>query len=136
MKRVMKIEIALISLLIVGCAAPTKTISFDSEPRGARVFLTYGANEKIAEDAKGRNFLGTTPFQWTTEIEGDGTFKPKGSEIPFYSDFVKGVVVFTAEPSSGSSNLYTRSQTYHINASFQPGTPVPEGIFFDLTKKP
>ena len=123
------------ALLLVGCAAPTKTIRFESEPQGARVFQVFGANENIADGARGRNFLGVTPF-WTTETEGDGTFKPKASEIPFYSEFVQSVVVFVAEPPSGATNLFVQREVFHINASFQRGTPVPDGIFFQMDKAP
>jgi hypothetical protein len=124
------------AFLLVGCAAPTKTIKFDSEPRGARVFLVYGANENIAEGAKGRNFLGVTPFEWTTEIEGNGTFKVKATEIPIYSEFVQSVIVFVADPPSGATNLYPQREVFHTDASFQRGTPAPDGMFFDLTKPP
>src|SRR5436190_1756646 len=111
------------SFLLVGCAAPTKTIKFDSEPRGVRVFQLFGANEDIASGAKGRNFLGVTPFEWTTETEGDGTFKAKSTDIPFYSGFVQSVVVFLAEPPSGTTNLFPQREVFHTNAQFQRGTP-------------
>jgi hypothetical protein len=124
------------ALFLLGCAAPTKTIKFDSEPRGARVFQVHGANENIAEGAKGRNFLGITPFEWTTEVEGNGTFKVKATEIPIYSEFVQSVVVFVAEPPAGSTNLYRQREVFHTDASFQRGTPAPDGIFFDLAKPP
>jgi hypothetical protein len=74
---------------LIGCAAPTKTIKFDSEPRGARVFQVIGANEDSANKSKGRNFLGVTPFDWTTEVNGDGTFQARSTAVPFYSDFVQ-----------------------------------------------
>jgi hypothetical protein len=121
---------------LVGCAAPTKTIRFESEPQGARVFQVFGANENIADGAKGRNFLGVTPFTWTTETEGDGTFQPKASEIPFYSEFVQSVVVFVAEPPIGATNLFPQREVFHVNASFQRGAPVPDGIFFQMDKQP
>jgi hypothetical protein len=122
--------------LLVGCAAPTKTIKFDSEPRGARVFQLFGANEDIASGSKGRNFLGVTPFDWTTEVNGDGTFKEKSTSIPVYSSFVQSVIVFVAEPPSGATNLFVQREIFHTNAQFQRGTPVPDGIFFQLDKQP
>ncbi len=129
----MKTTILLIPLLLVGCATPVRVIKFDSEPQGARVFLTMGANEDMAKGT-GRNFLGTTPFTWTTEVNGDGSFKMERTHIPFYSDWVKPVAVFTAEPPSASTNLFTKREVYHGNANFQGGSQAPEGIFFDLTK--
>ena len=124
----------LVCLLLVGCAAPVKTIKFDSEPRGARVFQVFGANEDIAGESKGRNFLGVTPFEWATEIEGNGTFKVKSTTIPFYSDFVQSVVVFVAEPAGSFTNLYPQREIFHTDSQFQRGTPVPDGIFFQMDK--
>jgi hypothetical protein len=119
---------------LVGCAAPTKTIKFDSEPRGARVFQVVGANEDSANNSKGRNFLGVTPFDWTTEVNGDGTFQARSTAVPFYSDFVQSVVIFVAEPPSGATNLFVQREIFHTNASIQSGTPVPDGIFFQLDR--
>jgi hypothetical protein len=121
-----------VCLLLCGCAAPTRLIKFDSEPRGARIFLTIGADENMAKGA--RNFLGMTPFTWTTEVNGDGTFKVEHAAIPVFSDFIQSVAVFTAEPPSGQTNLFTKREVYRGNAAYQRGNKVPEGIFFDLTK--
>jgi hypothetical protein len=118
--------------LIAGCAAPTKLIKFDSDPPGARVFIGTGDNEDIAKG--GRNYIGQTPCQWTTEIEGDGTFKRHGAGIPFYSDFVQSVVVVTFEPPSTETNLFAHHDVFHLHTAFQPGTKVPDGIFFDMHK--
>lgn len=115
-----------------GCAPIIRQVNFDSEPRGARVFIGTGANEDIAKS--GRSFLGVTPFKWSTEVDGDGRFKTEKSGIPIYSDFVQRVVVFTAEPPSGSTNLFIKREVFHGTALFQPGNKAPEGIFFDLTK--
>jgi hypothetical protein len=119
-------------LLAAGCAAPTRTIKFDSDPQGAHVFMTMGANEDMAKN--GRDYLGVTPFTWTTEVNGDGSFKTDRSAIPFYSSFVQSVVVFTAEPPSGATNLYTKREVFHGNADYQKGNNAPQGVFFDLTK--
>jgi hypothetical protein len=127
-----KFLLPLAAIILAGCAAPMKTINFDSQPQGARVFMTTGKNEDSAKG--GRNYLGTTPFQWTTETEGDGTFKIQSDNIPFYSSFVQSVVVFTAEPPNDATNLYTKREVYHGRAQFQHADQVPQGIFFDLTK--
>lgn len=127
-----KFLLPLAAIILAGCAAPMKTISFDSQPQGARVFMTTGINEDSAKGA--RDYLGTTPFQWTTEIEGNGAFKIQSAGIPFYSSFVQSVVVFTAEPPNDATNLYTKKEVYHGNAEFQHADKAPEGIFFDLTK--
>lgn len=92
------------------------------------------ASKTEASSTKSRNFLGITPFQWTTDIESDGTFKVNKDTFPIYSDFVKFVVVFTAEPPPGATNLYIRQEIYHTAASFQAGNKAPDGIFFDMTK--
>jgi len=134
LKARMKIKflLPLAAIIFAGCAAPMKTINFDSQPQGAHVFMTTGINEDSAKGA--RDYLGTTPFQWTTETEGDGTFKIQSAGIPFYSSFVQSVVVFTAEPPNDATNLYTKKEVYHGNAQFQHADKVPQGIFFDLTK--
>ena len=134
MKKQMKMKFLflLATMILAGCATPVKTVLFDSQPRGARVFMTIGMNEDSAK--RGKDYLGTTPFQWTTEIERDGTFKIQSDNIPFYSSFVQSVVVFTAEPPNDSTNLYTKKEVYHGKAEFQHADKVPEGIFFDLTK--
>jgi hypothetical protein len=128
----MKKVLLLSMLLIAGCAAPTKIIKFDSDPPGARVFVTSGDNEDIAKG--GRNYIGQTPCQWTAQIDGDGTFHRDGSGIPFYSHFVQSVVVFTFDPPSGETNLFSHHEVFHLTTAFQPGTKVPDGIYFDLRK--
>lgn len=129
MKKVLLLSVL---LMIAGCATPTKVIKFDSDPPGARVFVGYGENEDIAKG--GRNYIGQTPFQWTTEIDGDGTFRRNGGGIPFYSDFVQSVMVFTFEPPSTETNLFSHREVFHLKTGFQPGKKVPDGIFFDMRK--
>ncbi len=86
--------------------------------------------------SSGKNFLGTTPCTWKTESRDDGTFKVAGSKIPVFSKFTQALVVFTCEPPSSQTNLYTRKETFRCQAKFQPGTAIPDGIFFVLTKPP
>jgi hypothetical protein len=129
----MKTPIALLLVvLLAGCALPQKTVHFDSDPPGARVFMASGMNEGMAKT--GRNYLGTTPCQWTTEVNRDLTFRIPRDSIPFYSDLVQPVIVFTAEPPSGATNLFIRREIFHDKAAFQAGNKVPDGIFFDLTR--
>lgn len=127
----MKKILLLTLLLAAGCKAPMRTIKFDSDPPGGRVFLTMGANEDMAKG--GRNYLGTTPFTWTTRVNGDGSFKYE-SGIPFYSDFVQSAVVFTCEPPSNATNLFTKREVFHTNTDWQKGNSAPQGVFFDMTR--
>lgn len=130
----MKRTTLLLALIIAaGCKAPTRQIRFESEPSGGRVFMLTGANEGIASGS-GRNFLGTTPFVWTTEVNGDGTFKTERSGIPFYSDFVQPVVVFLCEPPTAATNLYAKREVFHGKTDWQSGSDAPAGVFFDLSK--
>ena len=119
-------------LCLAGCstAVPTRTINIESQPQGARVFVGIGANEDFAK--KGRQFIGTTPFHWTTEVNSDGTFKLSGALV--YSMFVPPVAVFTAEPPTGATNLFTKREIFHGGTVATSPTKAPEGIFFDLTK--
>jgi hypothetical protein len=119
-------------LLVAGCATPMRTIKFDSDPPGAHVFVTTGANKGEASK-EGRNYLGTTPFSWTTEVNGDGSFKMADNGIPFYNNFVRSVVVFTAEPPGAATNLFTRHETFKASSDYQKGA-APDGVFFDMTR--
>jgi len=121
-----------VPLFLLAGIAPSQVIKIDSDPPGAHVFVTMGGNEELAKS--GHNYIGTTPCEWTAQMDGDGTFHNQQGGIPFYSSFVQWVVVFTAEPPSGHTNLFTRREVFHGRAHYQPGTKVPDGIFFDLTK--
>lgn len=129
----MKNSLLLVLLLAAGCGTPPmRTINFDSDPPGAHVFMQMGPNEKSIGTAD-RSYLGTTPFSWTTEVNGDGSFKTSGSGIPFYSSFVQPVVIFTADPPSSATNLFEKKEVFHGNTDYQKGN-APQGVFFDLTK--
>jgi len=127
--------LAACSFSLAGCKTlpPTRTIKLDSDPPGARVFVTRGRDQGDAKSG-GRNYVGTTPCQWTVEVNKDGTFKKPDEGIPFYSDFVQSVVMFTAEPPSGATNLFTQREVFHNAAEFQPGNNAPDGVFFDMHK--
>ena len=94
--------------------------------------MQAGETKKKADG--GRNYLGTTPCTWTTFVNRDGTFKTPDGEIPYYSAYVQGVVVFTCEPPGRMTNLYTKKEIFRSNANYQPGNSAPDGVFFDLTK--
>jgi hypothetical protein len=125
-------NLPLAAIVLAGCAAPMKTVKFDSQPQGAHVFMTIATHE--ADAKKARNYLGVTPFQWTTKVERDGTFILQSADIPIYSEFASKAIVFTAEPPSSGTNLFTKREVYRTDAKFQTGDKVPTGIFFDLTK--
>ena len=127
----MKPLLAISALLLAGCAAPpTRTIQIDSNPPGAKIFFAVGANEDFANGAK--QYLGTAPLAWTTECNGDGTFKLPGALV--YSLFVPPVAVFTADPPAGQTNLFPHRLVYHGGTVATPPTKIPSGIYFDLTK--
>jgi hypothetical protein len=128
----MKTAILVLPLILAACAAPDlkRTVHIDSEPRGARIFFGVGPKESDAE--KTRNFLGVTPLDWVTVADPNGGFPIKGALI--YSTFVPGAAVFTAEPPSGQTNLFSKRQVFHGGGLINPPDKVPEGIFFDLTK--
>lgn len=120
----------LVAALFAGCAAPKRTISIDSTPPGAKVFFAVGANEDFAKSAK--QYIGTTPCTWTTELNGDGSFKMPG--VLVYSMFVPPVAVFYAEPPSTSTNLFPQHQVFHGGTMATPSSKAPEALLFDLTK--
>ena len=120
----MKTAIALLTLLTLtaGCAPKFHTLSFDSAPPGARIFLGRGINEKSATS---ETYLGQAPCKWTVEVNGDGSFKMPG--IPVYSSFVKPVYVFIARHEGAEIR-----QLVHGGAVFQTADFVPDALFFDF----
>jgi hypothetical protein len=127
----MRILLAMVALAFAGCASPKMVnVKVESDPPGAHVFFGVGANEQFADT--GRSFIGTTPFVWPYKAKPDGTFDLPGALI--YSIMVPPVAKFTAEPPSGSTNLFIRSQVFHGGTIATAAYKVPEGIFFDLTK--
>lgn len=124
------------ALLMVGCATtPPKDLKrkvhIDSDPQGVRVFYGIGTNEGVAEGR--RAFIGVTPFDYSIEGDEEGRFKIDGALV--YSIMVQPAAVFIAEPKSTETNLFTKRQVFHAGAMFSPPNKIPEGLFFDLTKK-
>lgn len=121
--------------ILCGCSTPCppKIIKIDSEPQGARVFLGLGANDSDA--MKTRNYLGKTPLDWEVPadmIEDCRYFQPKSVFI--YSSMVPPATIFFADPPTGATNLFPKTQVFHTGTMFTPSDPIPIGIFFDLTK--
>jgi len=119
-------------VLIAGCASkPLRVVKIESEPSGARVFFGVGPDERTAIAA--REFVGTTPCQFTPRQQNrHGEFDVEG--IPVYSAFRQAVAMFMAEPPSGATNLFARSQVFHCETVWKSADMVPSGVFFDLTK--
>lgn len=111
--------------LLIGCAPRMATVRFESEPAGARVFASYGHDEKAA---RSRSYVGQTPCTGQFEIEGNGAFKVP-SRIPVFSEFVQPVLVFTAEHDGQS-----RQEVFHGASTFQAGSKAPPAVFFDFKK--
>ena len=126
----MKPLVVLIAALLCGCASkppPMKTIRFESEPAGARVFHAAAPDEHSI--GRNREYLGTTPFTWTTEINDDGSFKTDGVGVIVYSMFVPCVTLFTAELTNA-----TRTAVYHSGNIVKGPDKAPSAIFFDFSK--
>ena len=81
----------------------------------------------------GKDYLGTTPLEWKTKTNRDGSFILPDAPGPA---FVPPVAIFFCDPPHGSSNLVSAQQVYHGEASFLEAQKVPSGIFFDLHPKP
>ena len=126
------LPLAALAALFAGCASPLpqKTVRIESDPPGARVFISTAVNATSA--ALGKDYLGTTPCEWTTTTRRNGGFiLPEG---PF--GFTPGVIIFSAEPPHGDTNLVSARQIFHGEAHFIDEDKVPSGIFFDLHRKP
>lgn len=129
----MKPLVLVLPVLLTACASvdPTRTVHIDSEPHGARIFFGSGPQESDAD--KTRAFIGTTPLDYKIIGDGEGRFKSSGGAL-VYSMFVPGACVFTAEPPSSATNLFTKRQVFHSGGIATPPDKIPEGLFFDLTK--
>lgn len=135
--------VVVVIVLCAGCASvpDVHQVTLDSDPQGAHVFLTMSSTPKPAEKARaeaqmnsGREYLGVTPCIVSITGDGDGYFMTP--QITVVSRFVGGSATFTAEPPSGSTNLFAQSVTYLGNNHFVEGDKIPRGVFFDLHKPP
>jgi hypothetical protein len=121
----------LLAVIVTGCSSTKQyPVRLESDPPGARVFLSLGANAKQA--AKNRSYLGQTPC--TVEITGDRKGFFKLPEIAFMSSYVAGAAIFTAEPPSGASNQFTQTITYRGKSEYVTGDKIPQAVFFDMSK--
>ncbi len=128
MKKIFPLFVA----IVAGCAGPKPIdVKVDSDPAGAHIFWSVGANEDFASQ-KNRQYLGTTPFVWTVHPKGDGSFDLPGALI--YSTFVPPVGVVTAEPPASATNLFIQRQVFHSGTIATASDKVPQAIFFDMHK--
>lgn len=118
-------KLAPLSLLILaGCATvpPTRQVRLESDPPGAHVFVSYGADER---SAKAREYLGKTPCAAEIPADGDGRIKiPAGFMV--YSSFVPPVAVFTAE----WPGIATNRQVLHGGNVARPADKLPAALLF------
>lgn len=137
------ITLVVIIALSVGCTCvrDVHQVKLDSDPEGAHVFLTLSSTPKptdkiraIVQMDTGREYLGITPC--TVSFTGDGHGYFATPKIQYVSTYVGGSATFTAEPPSGSTNLFPQSVTYRGNNHYVEGDKIPRGIFFDLHNPP
>jgi hypothetical protein len=123
---------SLLSLLfVVGCAStdPTLTIKFDSNPRGAPVFVKNKTRVGRLGIMPARGEMGLIP-----EWDPVGT-TPFTLEWPLahLSDYHENPIVFEARPPEKSNGLYTKREACDSSATNSNGNSTCK-IFFDLTK--
>ena len=126
--------ISLIGIVLVSGCAGTKQfhVKLESDPPGARVFLSLGATARQA--AKNRSYLGATPCTATVLGTSAGYFViPK---IGYASDYVAGSATFIAEPPFGTEGQYPQSITYRGQTEYVGGDKIPQAVFFDMRKSP
>jgi hypothetical protein len=135
----MKIILTLLcAAFLCGCETTQQyTVKIESDPPGAHVYMSATASPKKASPKHpaytgARNFLGTTPC--TASITGDGEGYFKLPKIIYMSKYVGGQAVFTAEPPSSETNLFTQTIIFHGNTKYANGDKIPTGIFFDMHK--
>jgi hypothetical protein len=124
----------LVAALLCGCAHGPReagfdpyhrTVRFESEPSGARVFVAYGSGVGAV---RSREYLGTTPCTNIVPCASDGTFGGQGG-IAGVSVFVPRIAVFTAELGTNVTK-----QTLRSGALAQSPDRVPAAMFFDFAK--
>jgi hypothetical protein len=128
----MKRALALCVLLAAGChTAPPIVTQIDSDPPGAHIFVSIGTDVLVG-NAVGREYAGTTPCTYTCPQDGGFLALPTG----FFGKLMltPPLIVFYAEPASGTTNLTPHHQAFHGKAPMVPADAVPHGVFFDLTK--
>lgn len=123
---------ALTVMLLCGCASTKPyAVRLESDPPGARVFLSLGATSGQA--AKNRAYLGTTPCTATITGTRHGYFEiPK---IAYASDYVAGSATFIAEPPHGAEGQFIQSVTYRGPTEWVQGDKIPQAVFFDMRKR-
>lgn len=126
------ILLATIAAVLCGCASSKPyPVRLESDPPGARVFLSLGATAKQA--GKNRSYLGQTPCTATITGDRHGYFLiPK---IAYASDYVAGSATFIAEPPSGSVDQFPQSITYRGKTEYVDGDKIPQAVFFDMRKR-
>jgi len=115
---VVRLTFAPLLLMLAGCATTPdrpRSISFESDPPGAAIYYGAGANDKFAEP---KSYLGTTPFAWSPELNGDGSFKLPGALV--YSIFIPPVIVFEARLTGQTSRQKFHGGTIATGADKAP----------------
>jgi hypothetical protein len=131
--------ILLCAVVFCGCETTRNySVRLESDPPGAHVFLSSSStpkrvNKKHPGTVNGaRDFLGTTPC--VVSIQGDKKGYFKLPQIAYMSDYVNGSAVFTAEPPSSETNLFTQTIIFRGNTDYVGGDKIPSGVFFDMHK--
>ncbi len=128
------VAITQMAICISGCSGVHyKTVHFDSDPQGQRVFLAYTAN--IGNKLENKQFLGTTPCTNAVLVDRHDEILIEQGRIAFYSGFVQPCAVFSCEPSFSETNLHRQTIVLRGEAHWREADIVPSSLFFDLHKQ-
>ena len=133
----MKALILLTAGIVCGCAsAPEpdqppkgfKRVKLESNPPGARVFITYGTSHKQASQSAG-DYLGTTPCTADIATQPDGSFTIT-KKIAFVNNFGEPRTALLVAEREG----VTITNIYHASAFARRGDQVPAAVLFNFER--
>lgn len=121
-------------LAIASCATGPKTapdgrrtIRFESEPTGGRVFWGNGATKKGVKFI----YVGAAPCELTLNVHRDGTLIGRQGAFVF-SMFVPESYIFECRPTGAMPGAVTNRQVFRTSTLFRGNDQAPDKLFFDL----
>lgn len=121
----------LVLVLVCGCRTgpkppPPTQVYFDSNPQGARIYLSYASGDR---KPTAREYMGQTPCTNCIPSDSDGVLDIRRDGIIILNRFVPVTAVVEAE-----SGTNTRTQTIRGPATWKTSDRVPSAMFFDFTR--
>jgi hypothetical protein len=120
-------------LFLAGCAHtpdPQAKIKIESDPTGARIYHGAGSNTNRARPS---DYLGTTPFTWTLQLNEAGEVPlPRIKLVNKFGP--QPWMIIEARPPADCLTCVTQQFIYRGRALFRDQDKIPEALFFDLRR--